>query len=289
MIRSMTGYGKAICELSEKKVTVEIRSLNSKQLDLNLRIPSLYRDKEAEIRSDLSKQLERGKIDFSIFYEYTGDAASPVINKTLAKGYYKELKSLAAELQEQGCDLLSLTMKMPEVMRPERQEPDEKEWKQLKAAIDQAQMEFQRFREDEGKSLSDDFVKRIGLITSLLSIVEEADTKRVDAVRERIRRNINEFVEKEKIDQNRFEQELVYYIEKIDITEEKIRLKTHCDYFLKTMSEDSSGRKLGFITQEIGREINTIGSKANDAGIQKTVVQMKDELEKIKEQVNNVL
>jgi uncharacterized protein (TIGR00255 family) len=289
MIRSMTGYGKAICELSEKKVTVEIRSLNSKQLDLNLRIPSLYRDKEAEIRSDLSKQLERGKIDFSIFYEYTGDAASPVINKTLAKGYYKELKSLAAELQEQGCDLLSLTMKMPEVMRPERQEPDEKEWKQLKAAIDQAQIEFQRFREDEGKSLADDFVKRIGLITSLLSIVEEADTKRVDTVRERIRRNINEFVEKEKIDQNRFEQELVYYIEKIDITEEKIRLKTHCDYFLKTMSEDSSGRKLGFITQEIGREINTIGSKANDAGIQKTVVQMKDELEKIKEQVNNVL
>jgi uncharacterized protein (TIGR00255 family) len=289
MIRSMTGYGKAVCELSDKKITVEIRSLNSKQLDLNLRMPSQYRDHEAEIRSDLSKQLERGKIDFSIYYEYTGDAASPVINKTLARSYYKELKTLADEFQEHGCDLLALTMKMPEVMRPERQEPDEKEWIALKKTIQEAQQDFQRFREDEGTSLSDDFVKRIGLITSLLAEVEKADARRVDAVRERIRKNINEFVEKEKIDQNRFEQELVYYIEKIDITEEKVRLKTHCDYFLKTMVEDSSGRKLGFITQEIGREINTIGSKANDAGIQKIVVMMKDELEKIKEQVNNVL
>ncbi len=289
MIRSMTGYGKSVCELPAKKITVEIRSLNSKQFDLNLRIPSLYRDKESELRSEIAKLLERGKIDFSIFSEFTGEAAAVSINKTLAKSYYAELKGLAAELQANNSDLLALTMKMPEVMRAERQELDEKEWAQLKVTIDLAIKDFQRFRGDEGKSIGEDFEKRIGFIQTSLADVEKADAQRVDSVRERIRKNISEFVDKEKIDQNRFEQELVYYIEKIDITEEKVRLKTHCDYYLKTMNEDSSGRKLGFITQEIGREINTIGSKANDATIQKIVVQMKDELEKIKEQVNNVL
>jgi uncharacterized protein (TIGR00255 family) len=289
MIKSMTGYGKAVCELPTKKITVEVRSLNSKSFDLNMRIPSLYREKEQELRSEIAKQLERGKIDFSIYSEFTGEAGSVTINRTLARSYYGELKALATELNEEGSDLLALTMKMPEVMRAERQELDENEWKQLRSSVDEALKDFQRFRTDEGKSISDDFEKRIGFITASLNEVEKADALRVDSVRERIRKNIAEFVDKEKIDQNRFEQELVYYIEKIDITEEKVRLKTHCDYFLKIMQEDSSGRKLGFITQEIGREINTIGSKANDATIQKIVVQMKDELEKIKEQVNNVL
>jgi uncharacterized protein (TIGR00255 family) len=289
MIRSMTGFGKAVCELPAKKITVELRSLNSKQFDLNMRMPSLYRDKESELRSEIAKNLERGKIDFSVFSEFTGTEGAVTINKTLAKSYYNELKSLAAELKETGGDLLSLTMKMPEVMRAERQELDETEWKQVRLAVDAALKDFQRFRLDEGKSIEDDFLKRLGFISTSLAEVEKADALRVNNVRERIRKNISEFVDKEKIDENRFEQELVYYIEKIDITEEKVRLKTHCDYFLKTMQEDSSGRKLGFITQEIGREINTIGSKANDAGIQKIVVQMKDELEKIKEQVNNVL
>jgi uncharacterized protein (TIGR00255 family) len=289
MIKSMTGYGKAVCELPSKKITVEVRSLNSKTFDLSMRIPSLYREKEPELRSDIAKQLERGKIDFSIYSEFIGEAASVTINRTLARSYYNELKGLATELHETGSDLLALTMKMPEVMRAERQELDENEWKQLRASVDLALKEFQRFRSDEGKTQADDFEKRIGFITTSLAEVEKADALRVNTVRERIRKNIAEFVEKEKIDQNRFEQELIYYIEKIDITEEKVRLKTHCEYFLKTMSEDNSGRKLGFITQEIGREINTIGSKANDAVIQKIVVQMKDELEKIKEQVSNVL
>jgi len=289
MIKSMTGYGKAVCELSSKKITVEVRSLNSKSFDLNLRTASVYREKEQELRSEIAKQLERGKIDFSLYSEFNGEASSVSINKTLAKSYYAELKALAGELKDSGSDLLALTMKMPEVMRAEKQELDEAEWKHVRVAVDEALKDFQRFRLDEGKSIADDFTKRIGYITSFLKEVEKADGLRVDNVRERIRKNIAEFVDKEKIDQNRFEQELVYYIEKIDITEEKVRLKTHCEYFVKTMQEESSGRKLGFITQEIGREINTIGSKANDATIQKIVVQMKDELEKIKEQVNNVL
>ncbi len=289
MIKSMTGYGKAICELPSKKITVEVRSLNSKSFDLNLRTPSVYREKEQEIRSEIAKQLERGKIDFSIYSEFTGEAGSLTINHTLAKSYYKELKGLAEELKDPGNDLLALTMKMPEVMRAEKQELDENEWTTLRISVDEAILNFQQFRLDEGKSISDDFEKRIGFIMASLTEVEKADILRINNVRERIRKNIAEFVEKEKIDQNRFEQELVYYIEKLDVTEEKVRLKTHCEYFIKTMQEDSSGRKLGFITQEIGREINTIGSKANDATIQKIVVQMKDELEKIKEQVNNVL
>lgn len=289
MIRSMTGYGKAVCELPVKKITVEVRSLNSKQFDLNVRMSSIYRDKESELRSEIARQLERGKIDFSIFSEFTGTEGALSINKTLARNYYNELKALAAELNADAGDLLALTMKMPEVMRAEKLELDELEWKEVRIAADSALREFQRFRSDEGKTIADDFLKRVGFIVTSLAEVEKADQLRVDNVRERIRKNIAEFVEKEKIDQNRFEQELVYYIEKIDITEEKVRLKTHCEYFLKTMQEDSSGRKLGFITQEIGREINTIGSKANDAAIQKIVVQMKDELEKIKEQVNNVL
>jgi uncharacterized protein (TIGR00255 family) len=289
MIKSMTGFGKAVCELPTKKITVEVRSLNSKQFDLNLRIPSLYRDKESDLRSELARTLDRGKIDVSIYSEFTGESGGLSINKPLAKSYYADLKGLANELNNTGSDLLALTMKMPEVMRAERQELDEAEWSKVRVAVEEALKEFQRFRTDEGKTIADDFEKRIGFIRSSLEEVEKADAARVSAVRERIRKNIAEFVEKEKIDQNRFEQELVYYIEKIDITEEKVRLKTHCDYFIQTMGESNSGRKLGFITQEIGREINTIGSKANDATIQKIVVQMKDELEKIKEQVSNVL
>jgi uncharacterized protein (TIGR00255 family) len=289
MIKSMTGYGKAICELPSKKITVEVRSLNSKSFDLNMRTPSVYREKEQELRSEIARLVERGKIDFSIYSEFTGEAGSLTINHPLAKSYYKELKGLAEALKDPGNDLLALTMKMPEVMKAEKQELDENEWTTLRTSVDEAIRNFQQFRLDEGKSISDDFEKRIGFIMASLAEVEKADILRINNVRERIRKNIAEFVEKEKIDQNRFEQELVYYIEKLDVTEEKVRLKTHCEYFIKTMQEDSSGRKLGFITQEIGREINTIGSKANDATIQKIVVQMKDELEKIKEQVNNVL
>lgn len=290
-MKSMTGFGKATAEIPGKKVTVEVRSLNSKQLDLNLRLPYLYKEKELELRADISKQIERGKVDLTVFTEATQDSLPVAINKTLAKTYYNELKALSAELGESNQNLLALVVKMPDVMKAEREvvELDEAEWKQIKATVDKAIDAFQKFRSDEGKTLSNEFATRIGLIDSLLTEVIKGDAARVENIRTRIKNSIAEAVEKEKIDQNRFEQELVYYIEKLDITEEKLRLKTHIDYFLNTMNEPASGRKLGFISQEIGREINTIGSKANDATVQKLVVQMKDELEKIKEQLLNVL
>jgi uncharacterized protein (TIGR00255 family) len=290
-MKSMTGFGKAVGELPGKKVTVEIRSLNSKQLDLSLRMPYQYKEKELELRAEMSKQIERGKVDLSIFTESTQETLPVAINKTLAKTYHKELKALATELNESDQNLLSLIVKMPEVMKAEREvvELDENEWKQIRGVVEKAIEAFQKFRDDEGKTLSNEFVMRIGGIDKLLAEVMKMDAFRVENIRTRIKNSIADAVEKEKIDQNRFEQELIYYIEKLDITEEKLRLKTHIDYFLSTMNEPGSGRKLGFISQEIGREINTIGSKANDATVQKLVVQMKDELEKVKEQLLNVL
>ena len=291
MMKSMTGFGKAVSEIPGKKVTVEIRSLNSKQLDLNLRIPYLYKEKELELRAEISKQIERGKVDITVFTESTNETFPVAINKPLAKTYYKELKALSEELNENNHNLLSLVVKMPDVMKAEREivELDEAEWKQVKITVDKAIDAFQKFRGDEGNTLSNEFITRIGIIDKLLAEVVIMDAPRVENIKTRIKNNLAEAIDKEKIDQNRFEQELIYYIEKLDITEEKLRLKTHIDYFLNTMKEAASGRKLGFITQEIGREINTIGSKANDANVQKLVVQMKDELEKIKEQLLNVL
>jgi uncharacterized protein (TIGR00255 family) len=287
MLRSMTGFGKSVLELPGKKITIEVRSLNSKQLDIGLRLPGLYRDKESDLRSEISKQVERGKLDFSIFSESTGESGAVNINKALAKNYYSELKALATELNEKSDHLLPLIIKMPDVFKNEKQELDEKEWAAVRGAAMKALEAFNTYRADEGKTLEKEIGGRVNNIAGLLSEVKILDEKRIPSVRERLQKSIADL--KEKIDQNRFEQELIYYIEKFDITEEKVRLQTHCDYFITTMKEDSSGRKLGFITQEIGREINTIGSKANDAGIQKLVVQMKDELEKMKEQLLNVL
>lgn len=290
-MKSMTGFGKATAEIPGKKVTVEVRSLNSKQLDLNLRLPYLYKEKELELRADISKQIERGKVDLTVFTEANQDAVPVAINRTLAKTYYNELKTLSAELGEKDQNLMAMVVKMPDVMKAEREvvELDENEWTQIKSTVDKAIEAFQKFRDDEGKTLAKEFTTRVGLIDSLLAEILKVDAFRVENIRSRIKNSIAEAIEKEKIDQNRFEQELIYYIEKLDITEEKLRLKTHIDYFLNTMKEPGSGRKLGFISQEIGREINTIGSKANDATVQKLVVQMKDELEKIKEQLLNVL
>jgi uncharacterized protein (TIGR00255 family) len=291
MIKSMTGFGKSVNEFSDKKITVEVRSLNSKSLDLNLRLPYMYKEKELELRSDIAKQIERGKVDITVYTESIQESLPVAINKTLAKTYYKELKSLSEELNENNQNLLALVLKMPEVMKAEREvvELSEAEWNAVKTTVDKAIEAFQKFRSDEGDTLSNEFTTRIGIVNTLLTEVLALDDARVQNIRTRIKNNIAELVEKEKIDENRFEQELIYYIEKLDITEEKLRLKTHLDYFIKTMKEPSGGRKLGFISQEIGREINTIGSKANDAGVQKLVVQMKDELEKIKEQLLNVL
>ncbi|HET6225214.1 MAG TPA: YicC/YloC family endoribonuclease [Bacteroidia bacterium] len=290
MMKSMTGFGKSITEVAGKKINVEIRSLNSKQLDLNFRIPYIYKEKELELRSEVSKQVERGKVDVGIYLESIQDTAPVAINKTLAKFYYKELEGLSTELNE-AQNLLPLVLKMPEVLKAEKEivELDEAEWKEIRNAMDQAIEAFQKFRSDEGKTLEKEFKSRIAIIASLLQEVVALDGLRIKNIKERIKNNLSEIIDKDKIDQNRFEQELIYYIEKLDITEEKLRLKTHLDYFTATMEEAAAGRKLGFITQEIGREINTIGSKANDSAIQKLVVQMKDELEKIKEQLLNVL
>lgn len=285
----MTGFGKAVCELPQKKITIEIRSLNSRQLDLNIRMPSVYREKESEVRSEISKCAERGKIDVSIYAEGTAEAGLGTINHSLVVAYHQELKKAAEAIGENQKDFLSIIMRMPDVLKQDKQELDEKEWKEVFKSVKIALEAFGKFREDEGKVLEGEFSQRIEIIHTKLAEVAELDPQRAIAIRERLQKHLLEAVSAENIDKNRFEQELIYYLEKLDVTEEKVRLQTHLDYFIKTMNEPGAGRKLGFIAQEIGREINTIGSKANDAGIQMIVVQMKDELEKIKEQLLNVL
>jgi len=285
MIQSMTGFGKTVIQLPTKKITIEIKSLNSKSLDLNTRMPSMYREKELSIRKLIANALTRGKIDFSLFVEMTGEATSTLINKTIVNQYIKQLKEV---VDGNETELLKMAIRLPDAITTERDEIDEDEWKQIQTEIDAALKQLVNYRIHEGKSLESDFKDRIRNIGVLLEDVIKVDPDRIDAVRERLRKGIAEL--KENIDENRFEQELVYYVEKFDITEEKVRLHNHLDYFLKTLnSDDSNGKKLGFITQEIGREINTIGSKSNYAPMQKLVVQMKDELEKIKEQLLNVL
>lgn len=290
MIKSMTGFGKATGEWKNKKITIEIRSLNSKQMDLNIKMPSLYRSKEHELRSYITKQTERGRMDVNIYMENGMDENLAIINKTLVETYIQQLKEIAEKTNSDTEDFLSIAMRMPDVFKQEREELDEEEWKYVMQKTDEAIAAFSQFRKDEGKVLLKDFTERIGTILTLLKEIEVLEQPRIQQIRDRIKKNISELITTENIDKNRFEQELIYYIEKLDITEEKVRLRSHCDYFLEALkSPNAEGRKLGFISQEIGREINTIGSKANDAGIQKMVVQMKDELEKIKEQSLNVL
>lgn len=287
MIKSMTGFGKATISLKGKSISVEIRSLNSKQLDMSLRMPGIFRDKENDLRGIILKELERGKIDLSVYIENEKNIGTTFINRKLAKAYFAELKSLARDLKTPQDGLLEMVLGMPEVVKPERSEFEPYEWPEIKAAIEKAVKEINRFRRDEGKSLQKELEKRVQFIHRNLRDISTLDENRILAMRKKIRAAISDL--KTQVDENRFEQELIFYLEKLDITEEKVRLKTHCEYFLKTMKEESSGRKLNFISQEMGREINTIGSKANDAGMQKLVVEMKDELEKIKEQLNNVL
>ncbi|MBA3663870.1 MAG: YicC family protein [Bacteroidetes bacterium] len=289
MIRSMTGFGKASTEYNNKAINVEVRSLNSKGADINIRMSSSLRNFELELRNELSRQLERGKIDISIYIE-SKDAETPVeINADMAKAYHAQLKALAAALGEPLNDPIKHILKFPDVLKNEKKEADVNEWKEIKNCVDLAIIDFNKFREKEGESLRIDFNERLGKIGVYLEEVKKLDVTRMDTIKNRIKNNLQEILGRDKYDENRLEQELIYYIEKLDLNEEKVRLKTHLDYFLTTMLEDSAGRKLNFIGQEIGREINTIGSKANDAGIQKLVVLMKDELEKIKEQTNNVL
>lgn len=287
--RSMTGFGKAKINIKNKQIIAEVKSVNSKQLDLGLRLPLSLRDKEAEFRNLIAEIAERGKVDFSIYFDGESSERKMILNKQLAGNYYKELMLFAKEVKADSSNLMAMIMNLPDVFKQEISVADDDEIKKVKSLIQSALNEFNAFRKSEGLTLGKELEKRIQLILGLLKKVEQADGKRIKLIKERIRKGLHDIISKEKIDQNRFEEELIYYVEKMDITEEKVRLKTHCDYFLNTLNEKSSGRKLGFISQEIGREINTIGSKANDAAIQKMVVQMKDELEKIKEQLMNVL
>ncbi|MEX1383591.1 YicC/YloC family endoribonuclease [Lutibacter sp.] len=285
MIQSMTGYGKTVLQLPTKKITIELKSLNSKNIDLNVRIPAYYREKELYIRKKLASALVRGKVDFSVFIENNGVELSSKINENVVKEYMNQLRTI---VDSNEVELLKMAVKLPDSLKTEREELDEKEWAQINAALENTIDEITTYRIDEGKVLLEDFVLRISIIEDLLEKVIEVDPQRIEQVKEKLRKAIAEL--ETNIDQNRFEQELIYYIEKLDITEEKVRLKNHLDYFKKALkSDDSNGKKLGFITQEIGREINTIGSKSNFAPMQKLVVQMKDELEKIKEQNLNVL
>ncbi|MCU0359827.1 MAG: YicC family protein [Bacteroidia bacterium] len=289
MIKSMTGFGKASAESKDNLITIEIRSLNSKGADVSLRLSSALRNYEAELRNEISKLLERGKIDLSIYLESKKVITPTEINVTLAKAYHDQLRNLAIELNEPLHDPIAQILRLPDVMKTERKESDEEEWKVIKTAVMEAVKELNAFRDKEGLSLKTDLEQRLNNIENSLNEIAKLDVIRLENLKQRIKTNITEAIGKNNIDQNRFEQELIYYIEKLDINEEKVRLKTHLDYFIETCAENSPGRKLNFIAQEIGREINTIGSKANDAPIQKLVVLMKDELEKIKEQVNNVL
>ena len=285
MIYSMTGYGKTVFQLPIKKVSIELKSLNSKSLDLNTRMPSIYREKELDIRKLIANKLERGNVDFSLYIEITGEETSTQINKTVVRQYIKQLRDV---VDGDEIELLKMAVRMPDAITTERDELDENEWAQIATEINITLEKIQQYRLDEGKSLESEFYDRIKNIEILLYEVIAMDPERIIGVRERLQKGVSEL--KEKVDENRFEQELVFYIEKFHITEEKVRLKNHLDYFIKAInSEDSNGKKLGFISQELGREINTIGSKANYAPMQKLVVQMKDELDKIKEQLLNVL
>jgi len=287
----MTGYGKAVVTYKEKKITVEVKSLNSKSFDLSARIAPLYREKEMEIRQILSKALERGKIDFSIWVEKEAGADATPINSELAQNYYKQIKSLSAKLGvDEPADWFATLLRLPDVMvKSETEELEQDEWQAARKAIGEAVEHLIEFRKQEGEALQRKFSEKIDNIESLLAQIEPYEKQRVEKIKARIIEGLNSIPEVE-YDKNRLEQELIYYIEKLDISEEKQRLTNHLKYFRETMNEGhGQGKKLGFIAQEMGREINTTGSKSNQAEMQNIVVKMKDELEQIKEQVLNAL
>ncbi|HMI05903.1 MAG TPA: YicC/YloC family endoribonuclease [Flavobacterium sp.] len=286
MIQSMTGFGKATLQLPTKKITVEVKSLNSKGLDLNVRMPSVYREMELGLRNELSQKLERGKIDFSIYVEMTGEQTSTKINVPIIKAYIAQMREIYADADE--TELMKMAVRMPDALKTERDEIDENDWAEIQGVIGEGIRNFQQFRVAEGTALEKEFLHRIANIMSLMNQTVALDSERIETVKTRLQAAIEEL--KVTLDENRFEQELIFYLEKYDITEEQVRLENHLNYFIETLAgSEANGRKLGFITQEMGREINTMGSKSNHSQMQKYVVQMKDELEKIKEQVLNVL
>lgn len=291
MMKSMTGYGKAECELPNKKITIEVKSLNSKQLDINTRIPGLYKEKDISIRKLISDILGRGKVEFSMYLESLGEESNATINGAVVRDYYQQLNSVRKELGiDESQSLLDIVMRLPDTVKVEREELDEEEWKQIIAKVKKALLNLDEFRIQEGDALYKDIEANIQNIQNLLPDVEPFEKERLDKVKERILDNLKELEASDSVDNNRLEQEMIYYLEKLDINEEKVRLANHCIYFLETMKlNEPVGKKLGFIAQEIGREINTMGSKANHAEIQKIVIQMKDSLERVKEQTLNVL
>lgn len=292
MIKSMTGFGKTTVEVGNKKVVIEIKSLNSKQLDLNLRMPNLYKEKEMEVRGMVKEWLDRGKVDMFIYFDNSETEKEVQINRSVVAQYFNQMLEIAESLEavpDKG-ELLQTVMRFPDTLQTKTEELKEEEWSQLKAGVETALEAMNHFRMQEGKALIEDIVHRVRLIQDLSAQVPQFEKKRVEVIRQKLQEKLTEWTDVKNIDQNRMEQEIIYYLEKLDITEEKVRLANHCKYFIETVEkEEAPGRKIGFIAQEIGREINTMGSKANDHDIQKLVVRMKDELEKIKEQSLNVL
>lgn len=292
MIRSMTGYGKSMTDTGQKKLTVEIRSLNSKQLDISAKLPWIYREKEIELRNMISQTLGRGKVDLNVSFDIIDEGPHTVINRNAVGTWYRQLKEIAGEIGIDADDtgLLQIVMRLPESIKSEKPELTDEEWNMLRNTVADAIVILDNFRIEEGKSLENDLRKSIALIQQYLEEVKTFEAGRIVRIRERIVASLNEIIGSVNADSNRLEQELVYWLEKLDINEEKVRLGKHCEYFLESLSSgESNGKTLSFIAQELGREINTIGSKANDASIQKLVVMMKEELEKIKEQVQNAL
>jgi len=291
MIKSMTGYGKAECEFLSKKITVEVKSLNSKQLDVNIKLPSIYKEKELDIRNEINREINRGKVDVYISIDSIDEEMPIAFNTKRIKAYYKQISDVTKELNLSiPDDIIATLVRLPDALKSEKQELSDEEWKALLACTINAIKILNEFRMQEGKALEKDITERINLITKLIDEIGPFEAQRIVKLKQKIKQSLTELITSDKVDENRFEQELIYYIEKLDITEEKVRLANHCTYFLETMNDpESNGKKIGFIVQEIGREINTIGSKASDADMQKIVVQMKDELEKVKEQVNNIL
>jgi uncharacterized protein (TIGR00255 family) len=287
----MTGFGKAECELPGKKVSIEIKSLNSKQLDISTRLPSFIKEKEVDIRNEISRELERGKIDCFISTELTSEDSAHKINKDIVKSYIKQLQEIREELKlESDEQLVQVAMRLPDALKTDTEEMDKKEWDIILDSVHTAIEGVKMYRSREGNILAVDIQKRIHLIMEKLEKIKSFEEARIQNIRDRITQNLKELKLDESYDPNRFEQELIYYLERLDITEEKVRLASHCNYFLEILpSSESVGKKLGFISQEIGRELNTLGSKSGDSNIQKLIVEMKDELEKIKEQLNNIL
>ncbi|MFC2350468.1 YicC/YloC family endoribonuclease [Capnocytophaga granulosa] len=286
MIQSMTGFGKSLLQLADKKIIIEIKSLNSKAIDLNTRIAQAYKEKELTLRKLISDTLERGKIDFTLTVENTSSSSTSTLNAPVIRGYIEQMRAISPNGPD--VEFLKMAVRMPDALTTPVEEVDEREFAQIEEQLVLALKQLQAFRSSEGAILQKDFELRIRNIQQLLTQVEALDTERLAAIRSRMERAVEEI--RDRVDENRFEQELIFYLEKLDITEEKVRLANHLNYFLTTLEEpQSNGRKLGFIAQEIGREINTLGSKANHAQMQQIVVLMKNELEKIKEQVLNIL